>query len=176
MSITAPRTLPGPGLADISWNSNNATSCSSNLLGNLPTSGVRFTFINRDTTVSITCFGAGGSVTRSAFIDVLDSPIGGIPGESGIESLTGSLDESNQIAPSIRRVGDQIQRVDINNDGFEDLIIVNRQTQIGYIVISNLGEVNTINKIVEGISDIRDISSIVVDNLGNVQVEMAVIR
>lgn len=176
MSISVPPVIFGPGLADIAWSSGNTTGCFSSLLGSLPTSGVRLIFVDRDTFVSITCFGPGGSVTRSAFIDLLNSPFGNSPADQKTDLLTSTDGDLKQLNPLAARVGEQLRRADINDDGFEDLIIVNSQTQIGYILLNNNGELDTIGKVIEGISDIRQISSIFVDNLENIHVEMTVTR
>jgi hypothetical protein len=107
---------------------------------------------------------------------LLNSPFGNSPADQKTDLLTSTDGDLKQLNPLAARVGEQLRRADINDDGFEDLIIVNSQTQIGYILLNNNGELDTIGKVIEGISDIRQISSIFVDNLENIHVEMTVTR
>jgi hypothetical protein len=96
--------------------------------------------------------------------------------EGASEQLINADDLFGHIDPFVSRIGDQSQKVDINSDGLEDLIIVNSKTQIGYILLNEFGEFGTVSKVIEGISDIRQISNISINNTGNIQVDMTIRR
>ena len=176
MTISAPLFISEPRSVFIIWSSINTTSCFSSFLGSLEPTGSRFVFINQDTFISITCFGPGGNVTRTAFINLMEPTSAINSFECASEQLINADDLFGHIDPFVSRIGDQSQKVDINSDGLEDLIIVNSKTQIGYILLNEFGEFGTVSKVIEGISDIRQISNISINNTGNIQVDMTIRR
>ena len=190
-----PSFLPGSGFSNLSWDSQNADSCIiPSISGNFehPTSG---TFINQfivsSTFTQVICNGTGGTGNTFAPVTVLAS--------RSTEGSNNNLNTPNMMSVSpdfnavelsfdadlqidkvlLQELGLSVSNnefsslaIDLNDDKIDDRLIFSVSSKTLYIMINDNGAFTQINRVINGVSRIQDITSINVSNSGVVSVQV----
>jgi hypothetical protein len=145
----------GEGLASATYTSTNATSCST-FGGNGGTSGTSLAIVSSGggllfASWSVTCTGPGGSTTGTAFATgAAFSNIGPVASLQD-DMIVSTIDEGST---------KQSVTADINNDGVDDLIVVDLLTQHIVVLITGTDEQEAVSKMIRGVSDITQLNSV----------------
>lgn len=187
--VVIPPNTVGPFIfpINVSWTSSDATSCSAGGDNNAPASGSFDTFASFSTTYFVTCTGPGGSTTSSEsvlFIQTFtpDAPTSLVEdsAKSLIDIKTSEFNsdpvivehalDALDILPDGQKT--QVAILDLNNDGYEDSIVVNPIQETAYIVLSDNGQMQEISKTITGVSELKDIVNIEMNASGLIEVSI----
>ncbi|WP_338845909.1 hypothetical protein V8J88_19550 [Massilia sp. W12] len=152
----SPTYLYNPGSVTVSWNSTNTTSCD---LGGAVSGSINM-YRSYTDYIDQTCYGPGGSDTASVLVTVQGTHIPLLP--QGIPQTDQDIPQTDLAALGIdlKRPGMFWRRLNLNRDGDKDLIVVDSQRQVAYILLAQNGRYPRINKIVRLVSALSDIKAI----------------
>ena len=200
--FASPGLIEQPSTVVVSWISRFATSCSSVDFGNVGVNGSGSIFVSASRVFSVSCIGPGGTMTGIAPITLMPTcppcPTpqdpqscprpASCPGSSDFVLTSPDLLSSDAALPEVeesslhfdllalgvKKQGEQVQVMhgDFNQDGFDDIIVVNVQTGIASVLMSDNGEYSKISKEIDGVSTLSQIQGIVIDTEGLIRVQV----
>ena len=143
------------GVFSAFYTSTNATSCTGFGV-NGGTSGTVLTFVSPGDFIaiwSVTCTGPGGTATgfATASVPVFFGADDALPAAELGDVIVTDVDEG---------ASKQSIALDINNDGVEDMIGVDQLTQRLVVLITETEEQAAVSKVVDGVSDISQLSRV----------------
>jgi len=144
------------------WNSSNATSCYYPAIG---TSGATSVYVSGTQAIWVTCTGPGGTGSAVTWVYVYNFLNGNgatVQSKNAAEADDAVVLEAPELALDLTRVGVETARVDFNNDGAADLLVVDSNKRTGYVLLNEHGHFRHVSKTLTNVGSLRDVKSVTI--------------
>jgi len=190
-----PNFIVGSGFSDLTWASQNADSCSiPTITANLelqPSGILPNQFIVSNTLTQVSCRGDGGVSSAFAFVDVFSRRSTGDSNNNlNVSNMMSVSPELNVVEIGfdtdlqidkvlLQELGLSVSKnefsslaIDLNDDKIDDPLVFSASSKTLYILINDNGVFTQINRVINSVSRIQDITSINVSNGGVISVQV----